>query len=94
MSAPVVCDPLYYAFINKMDGNDATNRMKTLKCTKYNKKTTLQNDLNNAHYNDTGNVLNLSGLLIFRTVAEPRNCGKSVKSREIHKNTKNTLEIR
>ena len=58
-----------------MDGNDATNRMKTLKCTKYNKKTTLQNDLNYAHYNDTGNMLNLSGLLIFCAVAEPRNCG-------------------
>ena len=78
-----------------MDGNDATNRMKTLKCTKYNKKTTLQNDLNYryAHYNDTGNMLNLSGLLIFRVVAEPRNCGKSAKSREIHKNTKNTAKF-
>ena len=30
------------------------------------------------------------GLLIFRVVAEPRNSGKSAKSREIHKNTQNT----
>ena len=31
-----------------------------------------------------------AGLLIFRAVAEPRNSGKSAKSREIHKDTKNT----
>ena len=30
----------------------------------------------------------LTGLLIFRAVAEARNSGKSAKSREIHKNTK------
>ena len=29
----------------------------------------------------------VTGLLIFRAVAEPRNSGKSAKSREIHKNT-------
>ena len=34
-----------------------------------------------------------SGLLIFRTVAEPRISTKSVKSREIHQNTRNSLEI-
>ena len=49
LSTRAMCDPVYYAFINKMDGNDTKNRMKTLKCTKYNKKTTLQNDLNYAH---------------------------------------------
>ena len=43
-----------------MDGNDTTNRMKTVKCTKYSKKTTLQNDLNYAHYDDAINMLNLS----------------------------------
>ena len=35
----------------------------------------------------------LTGLLIFRAVAEPRNSGKSAKSREIHKNTKNTAKF-
>ena len=34
-----------------------------------------------------------TGLLIFRAVAEPRNSGKSAKSREIHKNTKNTAKF-
>ena len=34
-----------------------------------------------------------SGLLIFRAVAEPRISSKSAKSREIHKNTRNALEI-
>ena len=29
---------LSYAFINKMDGNDTTNGMKTMKCKKYSKK--------------------------------------------------------
>ena len=29
---------LSYAFINKMDGNDTTNRMKTRTCKKYSKK--------------------------------------------------------
>ena len=33
------------------------------------------------------------GLLIFRMVVEPQNSGKSAKSCEIHKNTKNTVEI-
>ena len=33
------------------------------------------------------------GLLIFRAVAEPRNSGKSAKSREIHKNTKNIAKF-
>ena len=32
-------------------------------------------------------------LLIFCTVAELRNSGKSVKSRQIHKNTKNTTKF-
>ena len=32
-------------------------------------------------------------LLIFRAVAEPRNSGKSAKSREIHKNTQNTAKF-
>ena len=35
----------------------------------------------------------MSGLLIFRTVTEPRNSGKSMKSREIHKNTQNTAKF-
>ena len=35
----------------------------------------------------------IAGLLIFRTVAEPRNSGKSWKSREIHKNTKNAAKF-
>ena len=30
----------------------------------------------------------MTGILIFRVVAEPRNSGKSAKSREIHNNTK------
>ena len=34
-----------------------------------------------------------SGLLIFRVVAESRNSGKSLKSREIHKNTQNTSKF-
>ena len=34
-----------------------------------------------------------SGLLIFRAVAEPRISTKSVKSREIHQNTRNPREI-
>ena len=34
-----------------------------------------------------------SGLLMFCTVAEPRNSGKSAKSREIHKNTQNTVKF-
>ena len=36
---------------------------------------------------------NKSGLLIFRTVAEPWNSGKSAKSCEIHKNTQNTAKF-
>ena len=35
----------------------------------------------------------VSGLLIFRAVAEPRNSGKSAKSGEIHKNTQNTAKF-
>ena len=34
-----------------------------------------------------------TGLLIFCAVAEPRNSGKSAKSRGIHKNTKNTAKF-
>ena len=34
-----------------------------------------------------------SGLLMFRAVAEPRNSGKSAKSREIHKSTQNTAKF-
>ena len=34
-----------------------------------------------------------TGLLIFRAVAEPRNSGKSAKSRKIHKNTQNTAKF-
>ena len=34
VSTRAVCDPLYYAFINRMDGNNTTNRMKTRKCKK------------------------------------------------------------
>ena len=34
-----------------------------------------------------------SRLLIFRVVAEPPNSGKSTKSREIHKNTKNNAKF-
>ena len=34
-----------------------------------------------------------TGLLIFRTVAEPPNSGKSAKSRKIHKNTQNTAKF-
>ena len=34
VSTRAVCDPLYYAFINKMDGNNTTNRMKTWECKK------------------------------------------------------------
>jgi len=34
-----------------------------------------------------------SGLLIFRTVEEPWNSGKSAKSRKIHKNTQNTAKF-
>ena len=34
-----------------------------------------------------------TGLLIFRTVTEPRNSGKSAKSCEIHKNTKKKLKF-
>ena len=37
--------------------------------------------------------LSLTGLLIFRAVAEPRNSGISAKSREIHKNIKNTTKF-
>ena len=37
--------------------------------------------------------MGISGLLIFRVVAEPRNSGKSAESREIHKNTKNTAKF-
>ena len=35
----------------------------------------------------------VTGLLIFRAVVEPRNSGKSGKSREIHKNTQNTVKF-
>ena len=35
----------------------------------------------------------LSGILIFCVVAKPQNSGKSAKSREIHKNTKNTVKF-
>ena len=38
-------------------------------------------------------IINETGLLIFRVVAEPRNLGKSAKSREIHKDTKNTSKF-
>ena len=48
VSTRAVSDSLYYAFINKMDGNDITNRIKTRKFKKYSKKTSLQNDLNYA----------------------------------------------
>ena len=34
-----------------------------------------------------------AGLLIFRVVTEPRNGGKSTKSREVHKNTQNTAKF-
>ena len=34
-----------------------------------------------------------TGLLIFQTVAESQNSGKSAKSREIHKNTQNTAKF-
>ena len=34
-----------------------------------------------------------TGLLIFRAVAEPRISSKSAKSREIHKNTRNTAKF-
>ena len=37
--------------------------------------------------------LSLTGLLIFRAVAEPWNSGISAKSREIHKNIKNTAKF-
>ena len=37
--------------------------------------------------------LSLTGLLIFCAVAEPRNSGISAKSREIHKNKKNTAKF-
>ena len=40
------------------------------------------------------NLVETSGLLIFfHSVAEPRNSGKSAKSRKIHKNTKNTAKF-
>ena len=35
----------------------------------------------------------ITGLLIFRAVTELRNSGKSAKSCEIHKNTKNTAKF-
>ena len=35
----------------------------------------------------------LTGLLIFRAVAEPRISSKSAKSREIHKNTRNPAQF-
>ena len=35
----------------------------------------------------------ITGLLIFRAVAEPRNSGKSAKSSEIHKNTQNIMKF-
>ena len=35
----------------------------------------------------------MTGLLIFRVVAEPRNSGKSAKSHEIHKNTQNAAKL-
>ena len=38
-------------------------------------------------------IINETGLLIFRVVAELRNLGKSAKSREIHKDTKNTSKF-
>ena len=38
------------------------------------------------------NIYFVTGLLIFRAVAEPRISSKSTKSREIHKNTRNLLE--
>ena len=38
-------------------------------------------------------IINETGLLIFRVVAEPRNLGKSAKSREIHKDTKNASKF-
>jgi len=34
-----------------------------------------------------------AGLLIFRAVAEPRNSGKSTKSRKIHKYTQNAAKF-
>ena len=37
--------------------------------------------------------LHKTGLLIFRAVVEPRNSGKSGKSSEIKKNTKNTAKF-
>ena len=35
----------------------------------------------------------ITGLLIFRAVAEPRISSKSAKSREIHKNTRNPAKF-
>ena len=35
----------------------------------------------------------MTGILIFRVVAEPRNSGKSAKSREIHNNTQNAAKF-
>ena len=35
----------------------------------------------------------MTGILIFRVVAEPRNSGKSVKSCEIHNNTQNAAKF-
>ena len=45
-------------------------------------------------YIKSGCLLQLiSGLLIFRAVAEPRISSKSAKSREIHKNTRNPVKF-
>ena len=41
-------------------------------------------------YNVNESAHSISGLLIFSTVADPRNSGKPAKSREIHKNVQNT----
>ena len=38
-------------------------------------------------------IQHLSGLLIFRAVAEPRISTKSAKSREIHQNTRNPAKF-
>ena len=51
------------------------------------KNTSLQRNQNNDIY------FIETGLLIFRAVAEPRNSGKSAKSREIHKTMKNTVKF-
>ena len=56
-----MCDPLYYGFINKMDRNDTTNRMKAGKYKKYSKKNHLTKQSKLCSYNkDSVNVLDLS----------------------------------